>query len=131
MYDLEIHLDDAPGSLSQMGSVLGKAGVSVEGGGAWTVGGKGIAHFLVEDGQRARVALEEVGLVVTACQPVVALRLRQELPGQLGLLTGRMGEKGVNIDVLYSDHNNRLILVTSDPDAAQKVAEAWEAEWFA
>lgn len=130
MYDLEIHLDDAPGALSQMGSVLGKAGVSLEGGGAWTVGGQAIAYFLVEDGQRARVALEEAGLVVTACQPVVALRLRQEVAGQLGLLTGRMGEKGVNIDALYSDHDNRLILVTSDPDAAQKVAEEWEAEWF-
>ena len=43
MKNLEIALENRPGALADMGQALGRAGVSVEGGGAWVVGGKGIA----------------------------------------------------------------------------------------
>ena len=58
MKDLTISLDHRPGALAEMGEVLGRAGVSIEGGGAWVVGGAGVAHFLFEDGSAARKALE-------------------------------------------------------------------------
>ena len=57
MKDLEIMLDDRPGALARMGEALGRAAISVEGGGAWTVGGQGTAHFLFDDGEAARAAL--------------------------------------------------------------------------
>ncbi len=56
MDDLEIRLADTPGSLSVMGTALGNAGISIEGGGAWVVDGKGFAHFLFHDGAAARRA---------------------------------------------------------------------------
>ena len=34
MKDLAIELEDRPGALARMGEALGKAGVSIEGGGA-------------------------------------------------------------------------------------------------
>ena len=46
MRDLAIRLENRPGALAEMGEALGKAGVSVEGGGAFLFDGKGIAHFL-------------------------------------------------------------------------------------
>jgi hypothetical protein len=46
MKDLAIELEDRPGALAEMGEALGRAGVSVEGGGAWVTGGVGVAHFL-------------------------------------------------------------------------------------
>ncbi len=107
MYDLEIHLDDQPGSLSLMGRTLGDAGISIEGGGAWVVDGKGIAHFLFNDGLAARSALEAAGIRVAACREVLAQRLKQDIPGQLGILTGLMADAGVNIEVLYSDHDHQ------------------------
>ena len=58
MKDLAIALENRPGALAQMGEALGRAGVSIEGGGAWVVGGEGIAHFLFHDGMAARQALE-------------------------------------------------------------------------
>jgi hypothetical protein len=128
MFDLEILLDDQLGALAEMGRALGSAGVSVEGGGAWVVDRKGVAHFLVADGVSARGALEAAGMKVAACRPVVLLRLRQEVPGQLGLLTGRMAEAGVNIEALYSDHDHQLVLVTDDPYRAAAVAACWGAE---
>jgi len=125
MKDLAILLDNRPGALAEMGEALGRAGVSVEGGGAWVVDGRGIAHFLFHDGTAARRALEAAGIQVLAERDVVVQRLKQDVPGQLGLLTRRMAEAGVNIEVLYSDHDHQLILVVDDVERGRAVAEAW------
>lgn len=125
MFDLEIHLDDRPGALAAMGRALGAGGVSIEGGGAWTAGSQGIAHFLFDDGEAARCALMAAGIHVAACREVVVQRLKQEVPGQLGELTGRMAAAGVNIAVLYSDHANRLVLVVDDVVTARRIAREW------
>jgi hypothetical protein len=129
MKDLTIVLDDHPGALADMGEALGRAGVSVEGGGAWVVDGRGVAHFLFEDGTAAREALEAVGIRVLAEREVIVQRLQQSVPGQLGQLTRRMAQAGVNIDVLYSDHDNQLILVVDDLTTGREVSEAWTREW--
>jgi hypothetical protein len=126
--DLAIMLEHRPGALAAMGEALGAAGVSVEGGGMWVVDGKGIAHFLFKDGTAARRALEAAAITVFAERDVVVQRLKQDLPGQLGKLTRRMSEAGINIEVLYSDHENRLILVVDDQQKAQLVAEQWTRE---
>jgi hypothetical protein len=128
MKDLSIAIEDRPAALAEMGECLGRAGVSIEGGGAWVVDGHGIAHFLFEDGAAARRALEAAGIRVVAERDVVAVRLKQDLAGQLGLLTRRMAEARVNIEVLYSDHNHRLILVVDDLARAQQIADAWTRE---
>ena len=128
MKDLAILLDDRPGALAAMGEALGSAGVSIEGGGAWVVNGRGIAHFLVADGTAARTALERAGIAVLAERDVIVQRLRQDVPGQLGALTRRMADAGVNIEVLYSDHDHRLVLVVNDVTRARVVADAWTAE---
>lgn len=57
--DLTIVLENRPGSLADMGDALGRAGVSIEGGGAWLVDGSGIAHFLFEDGARQALPQRE------------------------------------------------------------------------
>ncbi|WP_159017438.1 amino acid-binding ACT domain-containing protein [Cognatiluteimonas profundi] len=127
MKDLAILLDDLPGTLAAMGDALGRAGVSVEGGGAWVVDGKGRAHFLVADHDEApaRQALAAAGIALLASRDVLVQRLRQDMPGQLGLLCRRMAEAGVNIEVLYSDHDNQLVLVVDDVIAGRAVSEAW------
>ena len=128
MKDLTVALDNRPGALAEMGEALGRAGVSIEGGGAWVVDGMGIAHFLFEDGAAARKALESAGIRVIAEREVLVQRLKQAVPGQLGLLTRRMAEGGVNIEVLYSDHDHQLILVVDDLARGREVSEAWARE---
>jgi hypothetical protein len=128
MHDLTIVLKNSPGTLAAMGEALGRAGVSIEGGGAWVVDGRGIAHFLFEDATAARTALESAGIEVLAAREVVVQRLAQAVPGQLGKLTRRMAEAGVNIEVLYSDHAHRLILVVDDVARGRAVADAWARE---
>ena len=128
MKDLTIVLDNQPGSLAEMGKALGAAGVSIEGGGAFVVDGRGIAHFLFEDGHAARQALERVGIQVLEVRDVLIQKLNQEEPGQLGKLTRRMAEAGVNIKTLYSDHDHQLILVVDDIEKGRKVSEQWKRE---
>lgn len=128
MKDLAIELDHEPGALARMGEVLGEAGVSVEGGGVWAVGGRGVAHFLFEDGAAAKDALTRAGIVVRAVSDVLVQRLKQDVPGQLGKIARNMACAGVNIEAMYSDHVHRLILVVDDYEKGRAVSEAWEAE---
>lgn len=128
MKDLAIALENRPGALAEMGEALGRAGVSIEGGGAWVVGGRGVAHFLFADGAVARAALEAAGIRVLEEREVLVQRLKQDVPGQLGLLTRRMADAGVNIEVLYSDHDHQLILVVNDLARGRAVSEAWARE---
>src|SRR4051794_31185765 len=128
MKDLAIVLENRPGALAEMGEALGRAGVSVEGGGAWVVQGKGVAHFLVEDAAAARDALARAGIELVAERDVLVQRLQQDVPGQLGLLSRRMAEAGVNIEVLYSDHQNQLILVVDDLAQGREVSQAWSTQ---
>ena len=125
MKDLGIRLENRPGALAEMGEALGKAGVSVEGGGGFVYQGTGIVHFLFEDGSAARKALENAGIEVLAERDVLIQRLKQDEPGQLGKISRHMAEAGVNIEVIYSDHQNQLILVVDDPVKGKQVSEEW------
>jgi len=126
--DLTIALENRPGALAEMGEALGRAGVSIEGGGAFVVNGRGVGHFLFEDGPAARSALEAAGIRVLEERDVLVQKLDQAEPGQLGKITRRMAQAGVNIETLYSDHNHQLILVVNDIAAARAVSDAWTRE---
>lgn len=127
MRDLAIRLENRPGALAEMGETLGRAGVSIEGGGAFVVDGKGLAHFLFEDAVAARKALEAKGIAVLEDREVLVQRLEQDQPGQLGNIARMMADAGVNIEVIYSDHQNQLILVVDDLEKGQAVSENWKS----
>lgn len=117
MQDLTIAVD----SLADLGEALGSAGVSIEGGGMWG----GVGHFLFHDGAAAKAALQRAGMRVERISEVVALRLRQDEPGQLGKIARRMADAGVTIEVQYSDHDHQLILVVDDLERGRAVAREW------
>jgi len=129
MQDVAIALENRPGALAEMGAALGRAGISIEGGGAWVINGGGVAHFLFADGSAARKALEGAGIRVLDVRDVLVQRLDQSRPGQLGLLTRRMADAAVNIEVLYSDHDHQLILVVDDMDRGRAVSDEWMREY--
>jgi hypothetical protein len=128
MKDLQIALDDRPGALADMGEALGRAGVSVEGGGVFVVNGAGVAHFLFHDATAARAALSAAGIRVVEENDVLVQKLRQDEPGQLGKIARLMAEAGVNIRVQYSDHDHQLILVVDDIERGREVSERWKRQ---
>jgi len=119
--DLGIALENRPGALAEMGEALGRAGVSIEGGGVFG----DIAHFLFVDGAAARAALEAAGIRVIAEHHVLMPRLRQDEAGQLGKIARRMADAGVNIEVQYSDHDHNLVLVVDDLARGREVSDQW------
>ena len=128
MFDVEIHMTNQPGELALMGETLGAAGISVEGGGMWLVDGVGVAHFLFSDGEAATAALERAGFTVAGCRLVVVQRLDQDVPGQLGMFCRDLADAGVNVEVLYSDHNQQLIAAVDDVASARVVSDRWMSE---
>ena len=121
MKDLAIALDNGPAALAEMGEALGAAGVNIEGGG---VAG-GTAHYLFHDPRGARAALDGAGIRVIAENDVLVLNYRQEQPGEFGRIARKLADAGVTINVQYSDHDHRLILVLDDPVRGRAALKDW------
>ena len=64
MKNLTLLLEDRPGALAEMGEALGRAGVSLEGGGMFVVEGRAVANFLVDDAMAGSKALTAAGIDV-------------------------------------------------------------------
>jgi hypothetical protein len=130
MQDIEILLENKPGTLALVGETLGKNKISLEGGGVFQNGDVSIAHFLVEEAERAKEELEKAQIKVIKINDVIVQKLRQDVAGQLGMFCRRMADANVNILVQYSDHSNQLIVVVDDFEKGKKVSEEWIKEWW-
>jgi hypothetical protein len=129
-WDLALALPPGSGALAGLGEALGKAGISVEGGGLFQHGGVGVLHFLFhgEDGPRAKAVAESLALPVLGLREPLVRRLRQEVPGQLGALARALAAASVELELLYSDHAGRLILLTDQPERAAAATAHWSAD---
>ncbi|MCE9576069.1 MAG: OsmC family protein [Deltaproteobacteria bacterium] len=123
--DLAVRLPHRPGALAAMGEALGAAGISLEGGGGFAIGDTCVVHFLVAEAERAAEILRAAGFEVLGVRDVIAQRLDQGTPGQLGQLARALADAGVNIASVYSDHDHALILGVDDREAAQRAAARW------
>ena len=130
MKDLEILLENKPGSLALLGETLGKNNISLEGGGVFQNGALSIAHFLVEDAEKAKNVLQTAGIKVLKINEVLIQKLRQDVPGQLGMFCRKLADAGINILVQYSDHANQLIVVVDDNEKGKTFSEQWMKEWW-
>lgn len=125
MKNLHVILPNKPGELARFGQLLGTHGIGLEGGGVFTVNDQSHANFLVEEGEKARDLLVQHGFDVKEVSTPMIRKLKQEQPGELGAIAQSLAACGVNIITQYSDHNNRLILVTDNDKLAQQATIEW------
>jgi len=130
MKDIEIILEDKPGQLALLGKILGENQISLEGGGVFQNEENAIAHFLVEQPEKAKKVLESSGVKVTRINNVIIQKLKQNVPGQLGEFCKELAKEGINILVQYSDHANQLIVVVDDYERGKRVSDKWMKKWW-
>jgi hypothetical protein len=128
MKDLEIILENQPGRLADLGETLGASKISLEGGGVFCSGEFAIAHFLVNEPEEAKKVLLKAGIKVTRINNVIIQKLRQDVPGQLGMFCRKLANAGVNILAQYSDHSNQLVVIVDKFEIGKKISEDWMRE---
>jgi len=116
--DLTVELEDKVGTVAAAAEALGKAGVNIVAFSGFAVGGKGVAHILVEDAEKARQALTSAGARVTGEQGALVLEI-EDKPGMLGKLTRKIADAGVNLNACYLATSTRVVIGARDLEKAR------------
>ena len=116
--DLVIVPDDQPGVLARLGEVAAEAGVNIEALSAFTGGGKGVVHVLVDNHERALEVFDEAGFDVRAARRVCVAPLADR-PGSMGEAARKLADAGINVEQAYIAANNQFVVVTDDIDGAK------------
>ena len=66
----------------------------------------------------ARSAFQGIGLEITQEREVLTVDM-EDKPGTLGEVARRVGDAGVNIDMVYMGTNSRLVVAAYDLDKAR------------
>ena len=129
MKDLTVILENRPGALADMGEKLGQSGINMEGICGFPSNNEANIHILVEDDTTARWVLEDGGFKVQAVREVIVLNIGNIAgrPGSGGKMARKIGDYGVNIDLIYLAENNRIVLGVDD---MKKARIALEKEGF-
>jgi len=108
--------------LGAISSVLGAAGINIDGFGVW----RGVARLAVSDPEEAARRLEAAGYV---CEQRDVLRLHlPDEPGNLAEVAQALGDAGINIDYAYTltpaqPGAAAFVLAVVDPEAAEEILE--------
>jgi hypothetical protein len=117
--NLTIALEDRPGILAELGEALGGAGVNIEGFCGYASEGRGILHLLVEDPAAARGALEGAGIDVQDERDVLVVDI-EDRPGALGVISRRIANADVSLNLGYLATDTRLVLGADDLESLRR-----------
>ena len=114
-----------PGALADVGELLGKNGINMEGICGYPEKDGAVLHILVEDDTTTRWVLENNGFEVRAVRDVLVIDIGQIAgkPGTGGKMARKLGNHHINIDLVYLAENNRIVLGVDDLTKARKVLE--------
>ena len=121
MKDIAVILENRPGALADMGEILGKNGINMEGLCGIPLKDKAIVHILVEDETVARFVLEEAGFEISGVREVIVQDIGHIAgkPGTGGKMARKIGNLGVNIDLIYFAENNKIVIGVDDIERAR------------
>ncbi len=120
--DLTVRLINRPGTLAQASDALGRAGVNIEGACGFICGDQAVYHVLVEDLERARRALIDSGFEIQD-ERQVAMTPVENRPGAAAALLRRVADAGLNVDLIYTTGDGRLVLGGDDAPGLRRALE--------
>lgn len=116
MKDIAVILENRPGALADMGEILGKNGINMNGLCGIPLNDEAIIHILVDDETVAKYVLESAGFKVSAVREVLVLDIGNIAgkPGSGGKMARKIGNVGVNIDLIYLAEHNKIVIGVDD-----------------
>lgn len=129
MIDLTIILKNVPGKLADLGEALGRKDINMEGLCGFPLKDEGfLIHILVEDETKTRHVLEQAGFQIHSVHEVLVLTGQPGRnilleSGTAGKIARKLGNIGVNIDLIYFAGLNRLIIGVDDYEKAKAAME--------
>ena len=125
MKDIAVILENRPGALADMGEILGKNGINMEGLCGIPLKDKAVIHILVEDETVALFVLEKAGFEISGVREVIVMDIGKIAgkPGSGGKMARKIGNLGVNIDLIYLAERNKLVIGVDDINRAQNALD--------
>jgi hypothetical protein len=123
--DITVTLTHRPGTLAQLGEVLGKVGVNIEGACGFLCEGRDVVHILIKDEDVPAVwrALQQAGLRGQGARQVLVVEIEDQ-PGKLGSLVRRFADADINIDLVYLTTQGQVVLGVDDMTKARDTLAA-------
>ena len=118
--EFKVTVQDTPGTLARLGSVLGEARVNIEAIQGTSREGKGFIQFVPNDEDKAAHALDEAGITYSK-REVLVVKVLDEA-GMLGDLALVMAKAGINIDSVYVTTKGHIVLGVVDMVGAIQIA---------
>ncbi len=119
--EFKVSLENKPGTLAQVGTVLGDADVNIVAIQGFSRGEESIIQFMPDNPDKAAAALQAAGIPYTN-REVLIVKILDE-PGDLGDVALVMTEAGINIDSVYVTTAGNVVLAVDDLKGATQVAE--------
>lgn len=131
MKEVVVLAENRIGTLANIAEALGGVGINIEGISAYEQGGRAVFRIITSDSLSARKALAKTpGIKKVAISEVVVVRV-QNRPGELGKLTRKMANRGIDLESVYiTNRTEEYIEVAVRPieDHLPKVKELLKAK---
>lgn len=124
--EIAIETEDRPGILADIDEILGESDINIVAAAAFTHGGRGQLHFVVDNADTALRALERAGLKVLSVHEVLEVSL-DDRPGELGRFSRKLADAGINIISFYTygagTGDKEIIMAVDQVEAARDFAQ--------
>ena len=124
--DLVIDVENSPGALARVATAISDAGVNIAAATFVGPGDRAEIHILVPHAEAAKHALAISHVAVTGERQVVVVDV-EDRPGVLADLTRKVGQAGVNLDLVYVATRNRIVFGAEDLAALRAALETESA----
>jgi hypothetical protein len=120
--EFTVKLENEPGTLARVGTVLGDADVNIVAIQGFSRGEESIVQFVTSNPAEVPAVLKAAGIPYTSREVLIVKVLDD--PGMLGDVALVFAEAGINIDSVYVTTTGHVVLAVDDLDGAIQVAES-------